>query len=162
MPYIVLFRAGGIAIMLMALFQIYNVASRPFALAGATQVHPLLLVDPAEALIEMIYAGIFLMLGVAILFLGIGSLRVKLAYWSLQLAIWLGGISLWYQRSMDVRPGPIAGISWPASPWPWLVLTLLCSLIILVCHQPVKHALLALMKAGEEHQEAASEEQIKE
>lgn len=160
MPYMILLRAAGIVIVLLALFQIYSVASRPFALAGATQVHPLILVDPAEAVVEMLYADVFLMLAVAALFLGIVSLRVRLAYWSLQLAVWLGGISMWYQHSMDLRPAPIAGLSWPVSPWPWLVLTLLCSLAILVCHQPVKRAIRALMEAGE-RQEHAGEEKAK-
>ena len=157
MPYMILLRAAGIIIMLLALFQIYSVASRPFALAGATQVHPLILVDPAEAVVEMIYASVFLMLGVALLFLGIVSLRVRLAYWSLQLAVWLGGISMWYQRSMDLRPTPRGELSWPVSPWPWLVLTLLCSLAILICHQPVQRAIRAFMEAGE-RQEPAGEE----
>lgn len=161
MPYMVLFRAGGIVIILLALFQIYSVASRPFALAGATQVHPLILVDPVEAAIEMIYAGVFQMLAVALLFLSIVSQRVKLAYWCLQPAIWLGGISLWYQQNTGGYTTPIAGISWPTSPWPWLVLTLLCSLAVLVFHQPVKRTLLRLMEAGE-HQEPASEGKVEE
>ncbi len=161
MPYMILLRAAGIIIMLLALFQIYSVAIRPFALAGATQVHPLILVDPAEAVVEMIYASVFQMLGVAILFLSIVSLRIRLAYWSLQLAVWLGGISIWYQQSVDWRAAPIAGFSWPVSPWPWLVLTLLCSLAILVCHQPVKRAIRAFMEAGE-RREPTDEEKAKE
>jgi hypothetical protein len=158
MPYMLLLRAAGILLILLALFQIYSVASRPFALTGLAQTRPLILVDPAEAVVEMLYAEVFQMLGVAILFLSIVSLRVKLAYWSLQLAVWLGGISLWYQQSTNWRATPIAGLSWPASPWPWLMLTLLCSLAILVFHQLVEHALLALMKAGERQEPAGKDE----
>lgn len=157
MPYMTLFRLGGFIIIAMALFQAFNVANRPFIAAGAAQAHPLIMVNVVEAVIEMIYAGVFLMLAAAIFFLGVGSRRVNLAYWCLQLAVWLGGISIWYQQSTDLRASPLADISRPATPWPWLVLTVVCSLALLGGYKLIKRALLSLINGACDGQEKAGE-----
>jgi hypothetical protein len=68
-------------------------------------------------------------------------LRVRLVYWSLQFAVWLTGINIWFQQNNETDVRLIPPFATPYSFWPQMVITLLCSLLLLVLYVPLIHLL---------------------
>jgi hypothetical protein len=60
----------------------------------------------------------------------------RIAYWSLQLAIWLIGINIWYQQSNETNVQLMPILATPLTFWPHMVVTLFCSLALLILYVP--------------------------
>ncbi|HEX4203895.1 MAG TPA: hypothetical protein VHZ51_06795 [Ktedonobacteraceae bacterium] len=121
---------AGALLLLLALYQAFNVASAPFSANGSAQSGYFIFVQPAGALLTMLSTGVLTPLAVAVLLLGVAAPRITITYWCIQAALWLAGISFWYQ-SGNTSTGQVPNM------WPWLILTLVCSLLLLVSYKLV-------------------------
>lgn len=128
---------AAVLLVLLALYQAFNIALIPFSMDGGAHSGPLILVNFPEAGAEMLGAGVLTPLAVAVLLFGIASLRVTVTYWCVQAALWLAAISFWYQS----RGANANDLGHTQSSWLWLALAAGCSLILLVGYKLVLRAL---------------------
>lgn len=94
---------------------------------GSQQFTFLILDSPGLALNLIIHRGTFWYVVVGLFFLCFGLQKPRVSYWSIQLTIWLVSISIWYQLISSPYPPPTL----------WIVVTILCSLILLLFYKPV-------------------------
>jgi hypothetical protein len=74
----------------------------------------------------LIYSGVLIICAVGVLSLGLSFRHVYITYWSLQLTVWLTGVSLWFRFGSELH-------AYPVNPT-WIVVTMFCSLILLVLY----------------------------
>ncbi len=137
LPYKPFLRIAGIALLLLALYQTFLTATRPFSIDGIAPPRFLITVSLSETFVEIASTNVLVMLAVSLVLLGMSSLRTALAYWCLQIAVWLIGISQWYQQSTQLDTHLLPGLATPPGLWPWMAITLLCSLLLFVFYKPV-------------------------
>src|SRR5216684_1848829 len=118
----------GIFILLFALYHVFRIATA--SVHTSDKVFYLIEFSFEMFLVETIRQGVLLYVALGGLFLGLSSRRLHIVYWSVQVAIWLTGITLWYQHN-------IAFGLLPQQPWPWLYLTIACSIILLALYKPI-------------------------
>jgi hypothetical protein len=131
----------GIVFLFLALAHTYQIATGPIYVSSGDQTTKYLLIvwSPGVVFDSAITTGTLLYLAVGGFLLGIGSTRAKWAYWGLQALVWLLGITLWYQASSRMEPFPVEF-------WPWMGLTLVCSLVLLVLYWPLMRLLRRVLE----------------
>jgi hypothetical protein len=152
LSYLILFRIAGILFIVLGLYHAYTVASMTL---GAGENIPGTLIDilgPFGG--EFPYGAPLIYIAVGLFFLGLSSTRVKIAYWSLQLAVWLTGINLWYQQNGETDVQLLPPFATPLSFWPQMVITLLCSLLLLALYIPITRLLRRLYEVRDEQVKA--------
>lgn len=144
--YKYLLRVVGVLFIFWGLYQAYNIVSSQVVEGSNGLVlryffsrigyFPL----PSLIIFALIF-GALEYFAVGLLLLGLSSLRVKAAYWSLQLTLWLVGIALWYQQAFLLGGGAYPNLV-PLdlkleSLWPWIVVSLICSLALFAFYIPL-------------------------
>ena len=94
--------------------------------------------------------GVLTCIALGLFFLGLSSMHVRIAYWSLQVAIWLIGINMWYQQDSVTDVQLVPPLATPTTFWPQMVITLICSLVLLVLYIPFIHFFRWFFKASNE------------
>lgn len=126
--YQVLLRVAGVLLLLWALYLVVQISIQP-NYAGDSYVGPLIQYQFQIALWLFFIEGAFFLAAAAVLLLGFSLRRPRVAYWSIQVAVWFVGISLWYKFNQAFDPLP----QYPL----WLIVTVICSLILLALYKPV-------------------------
>ncbi|MGB8344205.1 MAG: hypothetical protein WCD86_04935 [Ktedonobacteraceae bacterium] len=126
--YRLLLRVAGILLLLWALYVAFQIATQQSYVG--------------DAMLFILGAGVLLLAAAAILLLGFSFRHPPVVYWSIQVALWFAGISLWYKFNQAFVP-------WPQNPL-WLIVTVICSVILLALYKPVIHLIrkLALPTGG--------------
>jgi hypothetical protein len=145
LPYIMLFRIAGILFLIFGFYHVYTVAS---LLLGSGENVPgtiIAVLGPFGG--EFPYGAPLIYIAIGLLCLGLSSARATIAYWSLQLAVWLTGLNLWYQQQSGIAVRLLPPLATPTTFWPRMVLTLLCSLLLLALYIPIMRLLKKLYEA---------------
>jgi len=139
--YQVLLRVAGILLLLWALYVTFQIATQQ-AYVGDSYVGLQIQYNFEETMLFILGAGVLLLAAAAVLFLGFSLRRLRVAYWSIQVALWFAGISLWYKFNQSFDPLPQDPL--------WLIVTVICSVILLALYKPVIHLIrkLALPTSG--------------
>ena len=104
------------------------IAITPVLPNGVSQQFTFLTLDSPGLVLNLItHRGTFWYVVVGLFFLCFGLQKPRVSYWCTQLTIWLVSISIWYQLISSPYPPPTL----------WIVVTALCSLILLICYKPV-------------------------
>ena len=146
LSYIILFRIAGILFLLFGLYHAYTVASVTLGAGENISGTVLAILGPFGG--EFPYGAPLIYIALGLFGLGLSSGKAKIAYWSLQLALWLTGINLWYQQQGRIEVRLLPPLATPATFWPCMVITLLCSLLLLALSIPVIHLLKRLYEEG--------------
>lgn len=148
LSYIALFRIAGMLFLIFGLYHAYTVAS--VLLTGGENIPGTLIGVLGPFGGEFPYGAPLIYIAIGLLCLGLSSTRAKIAYWSLQLAVWLTGINLWYQQQGRIEVRLLPPLATPTTFWPQMVITLLCSLLLLALYIPVTRLLKRLYEAEKE------------
>lgn len=148
LSYIALFRIAGMLFLVFGLYHAYTVAS--VLLTGGENIPGTLIGVLGPFGGEFPYGAPLIYIAIGLLCLGLSSTRAKIAYWSLQLAVWLTGINLWYQQQGRIEVRLLPPLATPTTFWPCMVITLLCSLLLLALYIPVTRLLKRLYEAEKE------------
>lgn len=140
--YKALLRIVGILLIAFSIFWSLSVAF-PFLGAGDNLSGTLLWIlwTRSPFGISFPIGGCLIYAGLGLIFICMSFLRVKLVYWSLQFAVWLIGINVWFQQNNETDVQLIPPFATPYSFWPQMVITLLCSLLLLALYIPLTHLL---------------------
>lgn len=107
------------------------------------------------------WGGTLTYMGIGILLVGLSTMKTKVAYWTLQAAIWLIGINLWYQYGGGgVSNSIISFLVTPLSLWPWMIIVLAISFVLMATYIPVVRLLnrfFSPLQQAETRTEAISE-----
>jgi hypothetical protein len=134
-PLIVLFRVAGILFLVFGLYHAYTVASVTLGTGENIPGTLIAILGPFGG--DFPYGAPLIYIAIGLLCLGLSTTRAKIAYWSLQLALWLTGLNLWYQQQSGIDVRLIPPFATPTTFWPQMVITLLCSLLLLVLYIPI-------------------------
>lgn len=99
------------------------------------------------------FGGILTYYGVGILFLGFSTGKVAISYICLQIAVWCIGINTWYQSAGAVGPHLFGVIITPDNFF-WAIMTLLCSLLLLILYVPITRLLHKIFTPPGSHEKA--------
>jgi hypothetical protein len=130
------------ALFLYALYQVYLIATEPACVVNGEHAgcSLLILFRPWLVIMETIQQGILFPFAAGAILFGLWSRQAGSIYWSLQLAVWFVGMTLWFQAGYHFDP-------WPVDTWAWLIVTVLCSLALVLAHRPLTHFLSRLLGA---------------
>lgn len=148
LSYITLFRIAGILFLVFGLYHAYITAS--LLLGGGENIPGTLIGILGLFGGEFPYGAPLIYIALGLFCLGLSSTKAKIAYWSLQLALWLTGINLWYQQQGEIDVRLLPPFATPPTFWPQIVITLLCSLLLLALYIPLTRLLKKLYGASEE------------
>jgi hypothetical protein len=151
-----LLRILAVMFILWGFYQAYNiVSSQTVEVRGGFVVQYFFsrigyLPLPSLIFFALIFGALEYFAGGLLLF-GLSSLQVDVAYWTLQLTLWLLGIALWYQQAFLLGSGIYDNLV-PfdlklTSLWPWIVLSLICSLTLFILYVPVVRLLKWLFES---------------
>ncbi|HLI08305.1 MAG TPA: hypothetical protein VKV40_17205 [Ktedonobacteraceae bacterium] len=147
-PFTVLFRVAGILFLVFGLYHAYTVAS--VTLGGGEDIPGTLIAILGPFGGDFPYGAPLIYIAFGLFCLGLSSTRAKLAYWGLQLACWLTGLNLWYQQHNEITVHLIPPFATPTTFWPQMVITLLCSLLLLALYIPIIRLLNKLYEVIDE------------
>ncbi|GER91497.1 hypothetical protein KDW_56590 [Dictyobacter vulcani] len=99
------------------------------------------------------FGGILTYYGLGILFLGISTGKVGISYICLQVAVWCIGINTWYQSAGAFGPHLFGVIITPDNFF-WAIMTLLCSLLLLILYVPITRWLHKIFTIPGSHEKA--------
>ena len=136
-----LLRVVGVLCLLWVLYNIFRIALMPVTTGNYDAPQKsfyLIQTDWPIALFLMTYAGLHWFLAAAVLLLSFSFERVRVAYWSIQVSLWIVGLSIWYLVNNTFDP-------WPENPT-WLLLTILCSIVLLALYIPLISLLTKIMR----------------
>lgn len=138
-----LLRVAGVLLLLWALYAAFRIAIEPIGETfadGSSDVRLQIQISFTDTLFSIVYfGGVLFFVAAGILFFGLSSRRSSIAYWSIQGAVWLTGISLWYRTNGIFNPFPTHSF--------WIMVTLLCSLALLILYKPLVYLLRMLLMA---------------